>query len=287
VAGGFVGERVEEELRRTLHGRINFFQKLFVAGELIMFPKVLQEPCAAHRPQAPLRAVNRRGGAPQIRVVMGHPAARTVHHLRGVRAGLREVQHHGRERFNTFPQVARLGGPVIHLGVDVDGVFAVPRRAHRTVPEALQVRGLAAGARTANQQITGELKIQRSQLRIVAAGKMPDALVRRQLHRVRFAEVQFHAPEQSLVFGDVRGEQLVESFFARSGNLFLGDDFGIAADIMIIFVTRRGGDEQCDRIGIGDGYFIRVHQHFPVNMFMESRQHTHARLKFQRTIDST
>ena len=79
--GGFLDERVEKELSRTFQGRVNFFQIRFVAGELVVFPEVLQEPRAAHRPQAPLRSVNRRGGAPQIRVVVDHPAARVIHDL--------------------------------------------------------------------------------------------------------------------------------------------------------------------------------------------------------------
>jgi hypothetical protein len=149
---------------------------------------------------------------------MGHPAARAVHHL-AVRAPVcGEVHHHRRERLDAFPEVARLGGPVIHLGVDVDGVFAVPRRVMESFQMPCKIRGLAAGPRTANQQIARELKIERGQLRIVAVGKMRDALVRRQLHRVRLAEVQFNAAE-SLMFGDVRSRAAVKR--CGGGDLFL------------------------------------------------------------------
>ena len=43
---------------------------------------------------------------------------------------------------------------------------------HGIIPDALQIRRLAAGTRTGDQQIAGELKIQRGELRIVAFGEM-------------------------------------------------------------------------------------------------------------------
>ena len=188
-------QRVEEKLRRAFHRGINLFQLRRVAGEKIMVPQILAQPRAAPGPHAPIRAVNRPGRAPEVGVVMRHPAARAVLHLSRARAGLGHFQNHLRERFDAFAEVAGLGGPVIHLGVDVDGVFAVPRRRHGIVPQTLQRRGLAAGARTADQQVARELKIQRGELRIVAVGKMRDAHIRRQLHRAGFAEVERDAME--------------------------------------------------------------------------------------------
>ena len=70
---------------------INFLQIFPVAGELVMFPEILAKPRAAHRPHADIAAVNRRGRAPQIGVVMRHPAARAIHDLGRARAGFGQV----------------------------------------------------------------------------------------------------------------------------------------------------------------------------------------------------
>ena len=47
----------------------------------------------------------------------------------------------------TLAEVCHLGWPVVHLGIDVDGVFAVPRSMHAPVPYTLQVGSLSAGLR--------------------------------------------------------------------------------------------------------------------------------------------
>ena len=86
----FFDQRIEEELRRAFHRRVEALQKISVAGEEVMFPEILAEPRAAGRPMPP-RPVNRRRRAPEVGVVMRHPAARAPVHLRGARAGLGEV----------------------------------------------------------------------------------------------------------------------------------------------------------------------------------------------------
>ena len=128
VMRGFLDERVEEELRGTFHGRIDFCQIFFVDGEEIMFPQILAEPRAAHRPHAGVRPVNRCGRAPQIRVVMDDPAVCVVVDFGRAGAGVRQIHDHRRQRLDAFGKIGHFGGPVIHLRVDVDGVLAAPRR---------------------------------------------------------------------------------------------------------------------------------------------------------------
>ena len=69
-----------------------------------------------------------------------------------------------------FGQVADLGGPIIHLGIDIDGPFAVPRWLERVVPNALEIGWLVAGTRTRNKQIAAELEVEGLELRIGGGG---------------------------------------------------------------------------------------------------------------------
>ena len=87
-------------------------------------------------------------------------------------------------------QIAWLGRPVVHLGVDVDRVLARPGRAHALVPDALQIGRLPAGPRTADEQVTAELEIERRELRIGAGGEILDPLVGRPIGGFRLAQVQ-------------------------------------------------------------------------------------------------
>ncbi len=116
-----------------------------------------------------------------------------------------------------------------------------------------KIRRLAAGTRTTDQQVAAELKIERGELRVVAIGEIPNPLVRRQLHRVGRAQIKGHAPEQSLMFLDVRGEQLVETFPRGGGDLAFDNLFRIAAHVVVTLVAGRQGDQDGDRIGVGHG----------------------------------
>src|SRR6187402_1677440 len=102
------------------------------------------EPSPAGRPETPLRAIDRRGRAPEIGIMMRDPTARAVHFAGGARAGLGEVTHQRYKRLDTLGQVGGLSRPVIHLGIDVDRIFGSPRRRQAVVPEALEVGCLRA-----------------------------------------------------------------------------------------------------------------------------------------------
>ena len=80
---------------------------------------------------------------------------------------------------------------------------------------------------------------------------------------------------------DVRGEQLIKRFGARGRDLISGDGFRVAADIVIIFIARGGGDQQRHGIGMGDGNFVGPGRRVPA-----LRQHPDARLKLQRAFDA-
>ena len=132
-----------------------------------------------------------------------------------MRAGDRQVVERGEQRLVAFAERGRFGRPVVHLGVDVAGVLAVPRRTQLVVPDALQVGRLAARAAGADQQVAAVLEDQRGQVRIVAVGELGDALVGRLVGGRRAAEVERHAAEQRLVIGEVRGRELLPRLAGR------------------------------------------------------------------------
>ncbi len=171
VVRRLLDERVEEELRRAFQQRVDALQIAAIAGVLIAIPERQRQPGAARRPHAILRSVDRSGGAPQIGVVMRHPAAGAVHLARRPRTGHRQIRHHRRQRVHRLGQVGRERRPVVHLGVDVDGVLAAPRRRHALVPEALQVRRLRTGPRAGDEQVAAVLEVERGQTRIIPVAK--------------------------------------------------------------------------------------------------------------------
>src|SRR5690606_21090814 len=117
-----------------------------LARELPMIPKVLEQPHAAERPQSPLRAIDRRGGAPDIRVVVHDPTAGPIHLTGNDGTGLSELACHSEERLDALAECSDIREPIIHLGVDVDRPLAFPGRTRPFVPDALQVRRLRARA---------------------------------------------------------------------------------------------------------------------------------------------
>src|ERR1051325_6262732 len=130
------------------------------------------EPRAAGGPEAPQWSIDRRCLSPEIGVVMTDPTTRAVLNTRRARAVLDQFRNHPQQRLVTLRKISRLGRPVVHLGVDIDGVLAFPRRRHQVVPDALQVGGLRSEARRRDQQVTAVLKIQRGELRIETLQKL-------------------------------------------------------------------------------------------------------------------
>ena len=125
------------------------------------------------------------------------------HHLGGLSAAHRDVLDQAEERLGALREVGRLRRPVVHLGVDVDGVLAVPGRRELVIPLSLKIRGHRAGATARNQQVTAKMKVQSFERKIFGSAlHLLQSLISRQIMR-SFAEVQLHALKQSLVIGDV------------------------------------------------------------------------------------
>ena len=74
------------------------------------------------------------------------------------------------ERKMQLCEVRAFGEPVVHLGVDVDGVLRAPGRVDRLVPDALQICSERAGARAGDEHVATELEVDRQQMKVFAAG---------------------------------------------------------------------------------------------------------------------
>ena len=104
-------QRVEEELRRALQHRIDAPQKVAIAGEHVVIPERAgsHAPPVGHMPDCGPSIGRRR--APQIGVVMRHPAARRRTSSRAVRAPVTDRSDTmRRQRLHRLGQVGRCAG---------------------------------------------------------------------------------------------------------------------------------------------------------------------------------
>ncbi len=100
---------------------------------------------------------------------MRGPAARAVVRGGRLRARHREIGDEIQQRLVQLGEIGGLGGPVVHLRVDVQRPVRTPRRAHVFVPDALQVRRLRARAAARDQQVAAVLEQQLDQPRVFRA----------------------------------------------------------------------------------------------------------------------
>ena len=148
-------EPVGAELGRALHDRVGLFgEEGFVAGVEPVLPQMGTEPTGGHVPKGGAgAAVDGEGVAPERGVVVGDPAAAAIHVAGGAGAVGGDFANEAKERLVELREISGLGGPVIHLGVDVDGVAGSPGRDDQGVPFALEVEGLGAGAGAGDQEV--------------------------------------------------------------------------------------------------------------------------------------
>ena len=169
-----LGQEIQKETGRAFQYRIISFQELFVGSEQVVLPQMLGQPCPSTRPHAGRCKIHHAADAPQVGIVMGHPSSAIVHVTSCLRPRHGQVFQHGEQGLVHLTQVGHLGQPIVHLSVDIDGVFAVPRSIRTAVPNALQISRLPAGLGRGNQQITAILEQKRSQRRISTLTEIAD-----------------------------------------------------------------------------------------------------------------
>ena len=100
------------------------------------------EPGAASGKRAPTRSIHRRRHSPKVGILVMNPAARTIMFSRHLAALIGQLSDHRKEWLGAFAEVSDLGGPIVHLGVDVCCVLGIPGRIHIFVPDSLKIRRL-------------------------------------------------------------------------------------------------------------------------------------------------
>ena len=138
-------EEIQKETGRTFQYRIIGFQEIFIRCEQVVLPQMLGQPCASARPHTGRRIIHHATDTPKIGVMMSQPTLAAVHFTCRFRSRHRQVFQHGEQRLVHLTQVSHLGQPIVHLGIDIDGVFAVPRGIRTAVPDALQIGRLPTG----------------------------------------------------------------------------------------------------------------------------------------------
>ena len=171
---------VEIELSSTLYHRIPLLEESLVARIEIMLPEMGSEPGSAIRKHAPLRTIHRTCYAPDIGVMVCHPTTTTIHFPSRLCSRYAQILNQRIQRFRGVTEIRYLGRPVVHLRIDVDGIFTVPRCIFAVVPNALQVCRLSTRLGRGDEQIATIVIHQRHHRHILAARKFLQALVGRQ-----------------------------------------------------------------------------------------------------------
>src|SRR5690606_282319 len=183
---------------------------------------------------------DRRGGAPDIRVVVHDPTAGPIHLTGNDGTGLSELACHSEERLDALAECSDIREPIIHLGVDVDRPLAFPGRTRPFVPDALQVRRLRARARARDEQISAVLKVQSGERGIDSRAGVPYALVRRCRGRFRAAEIERYTAKELRVVGNVPA--LRGLIVAHDSDVLACDLGGIRREVIEAAGVRRDSD---------------------------------------------
>ena len=126
-----------------------------------MHPQMRAEPGSSHCPDRRRNpVVLRRAVSVKISIVMCHKATTAVHPARNTPSVLPHPPDQIKECRVAFRQCADLCRPVVHFRIDVDRIFAVPRRHEILVPDTLQRRRKIPRAAAPDQQIPSVVKQQ-------------------------------------------------------------------------------------------------------------------------------
>src|SRR5690606_14301232 len=152
-------QEVYIERCRTFQYRVDFFQVCAISAIEVMLPKGLAYPSSATIPDSPEDSIYRARDSPDVGIVMGHPAFGTVHDASSFLTCFSQFRHHAQEWLMKLRQICLFSRPIVHLRIDVDGVFTVPRRRKASIPYSLEVGRLASGLGRGYQKVSSILII--------------------------------------------------------------------------------------------------------------------------------
>ena len=248
----------KEELGGAFEQGVGAGEVVAVAGEAPGVVVLDGEPGAAEGPHAPEGAVDGGGAAPEVEVVVGDPAGGAIHLLGGAGSALGGFGDEAVEGLGALGEVAGEGRPVVHLDIDVDGVFRAPGRGGFFVPNALEVGGLGAGAGGGEEEVASELGVEGGEGGISSGGVGGDAGVGGECGGGTggggvFAEGEAHAAEEGLVIGEVGGEEGGVVLAATVGEVGVGAFLRIGGGVVPGDVAGGGDEEEGDGIRVADG----------------------------------
>ena len=147
-----------------------FRKEILITGEEEMLPDVGAKPRQTHWPQGsgkPL--VLGCCIAPDIGVVMTHRSPASVHTAGGNSAVLPHALDMVVKGRAALGQILHKCAPVVHLGIDVNGIFSAPRRPHILVPDALEIKGESSLTGACYHKVAGEVEVHSNQLIVIHA----------------------------------------------------------------------------------------------------------------------
>ena len=251
---------VHEEQGSLTHCLIVLIQEVQVLSELVVFENVQTQPSRTHGPDG-RRHPQILGCcvAPDVCVVVADKATAAVHRLGSLPSRRTHPLNQIEQRQVAFRQIADLCRPVVHLGVDVDGIAAAPSRPHILVPDALEIHGLCSRTAGGQHQISAVIEVQHCQLAVVdlELALLVVALVPTQPHEpficgqlaAAFAVVRqgkAHPAELFLVFRQMAVQQFLIAAVCRIRGIHL-------CRILVLFpVVKACADAQ------QQGHFVRT-----------------------------
>ena len=242
-----------EEPCRTHHDGEDFPEEVDVAGEEPVLPEVLAHPRASRGPQSGGSLVDGSRDAPDVGVVVEHPSVGAVHDARGLMTRLADIADEREEGCVEVGEVGDLRRPVVHLTVDVGGVFGVPVGEHLVVPDALQGGRLATRLRGADEEVSAKLEVGLHEVVVLVALELLHPTVGGDGGEEVGAEVETDTVEVFLVMCHVALSHRAVVLLEGLAQDVLREDGVVAADVGVVLEV--GGDGHIDDglVGTGDG----------------------------------
>ena len=250
AVGRLLNHHLVEEEGSPLQDGISLAQELLVPGVEVVLPQMLAQPCTARSPHARRRIVDGTRHAPDVGVVMEHPAVGAVHHLRTLLAGLAHLADEAEEGLVEVGQISDFRRPVVHFQVDVAGILAVPRGEELVVPDALQVGRLSTGLRRADEQVAPELEVGRHEEGVVGLLEVLHPLVRRDVGIPVFAQMERSTVLELLVVFHMAALGIGIVLADSLRQVVLGTGDVVSRDVLVVVEVRPDGRIDDSLIGM-------------------------------------
>ena len=185
--------------------------------------------------------------------MMEHPSVLAVHRARCSGSRSADLTDEPEQGLVEIAEVRRLRGPVVHLEVDIRGVFRVPRREHLIVPYTLQVGGLTAGLRRAYKEIAAEGEVCGTEPVVVGGAEGGETLVGGHRRMAVGTEEERCPREHRPVDGHMTAAGRGVVVGHGRAQLVLGARFLVGADVLIVHEVGGYGDVNRGLVGTRDG----------------------------------